>query len=85
MDKKCYGNIKMFPNTISFKVSIPQGEKDYSFTSYVYSSRNKCFDLIRKFLTLNIHSESGGPSGGSTVIVTSSDNSSNNGTEPNNN
>ena len=43
-----FNNMKMFPNTIFFKVQNPKGETiEYTFTSFVYSSRNKCFELIK--------------------------------------
>jgi hypothetical protein len=48
MEKRNFNNMKMFPNTIFLKVQNPKGETiEYTFTSFVYSSRNICFELIK--------------------------------------
>jgi hypothetical protein len=46
-EKKCYGGMKMFPNSIALQVRQPSGTTvDYFFTSMMYASRNKGFALI---------------------------------------
>jgi hypothetical protein len=41
--------MKMFPNTIVLKVQNEKGVvKEFTFTSYVYSSRDKCFEMIKR-------------------------------------
>ena len=47
MDKKCYGNMKIFPNSIQIKTL--EGS-EYFFTSFNYSSRNTVFKLIKQLI-----------------------------------
>jgi hypothetical protein len=69
----------MFPNTIFLKAQNEKGEiKDFTFTSYVYSSRDKCFDMIKRIAAVPLAQKRTESNYGSTVIVTSSDTESNN-------
>ncbi len=74
-DKRCYADMKIFPNSIYVKISTDKGVEDFFLTSF--SSRNDCFDMVIKYLPALLRSDSSpGQSGGSTVVVTSSENSS---------
>lgn len=49
IEKRCYNNLKMFPNTIVLMASNEKSEiKEHTFTSYLYKSRDRCFDMIKK-------------------------------------
>ena len=79
IEKRCYNNMKMFPNTIFLKVQNEKGEvKDYTFTSYLYKSRDLCFEMIKKLAAVSLAKKRTESNYGSTVIVTSSDTESNN-------
>ncbi len=79
IEKRCYNNMKMFPNTIFMKAQNEKGEiKEFTFTSYVYSSRDKCFDMIKRIAAVPLAQKRTESNYGSTVIVTSSDTESNN-------
>ena len=47
-DKRCYADMKIFPNSIYVKITTEKGEEDFFLTSF--SSRNACFDLVIKYL-----------------------------------
>jgi hypothetical protein len=80
IEKRCYNNMKIFPNTIFIKAKAEKGEiKEYTFTSYVYSSRDECFDKISRIAADSLALNRMDPNLiASTVIVTSSDSESNN-------
>ena len=74
-EKKCYADMKMFPNSIYIKIQTEKGEDDFFLTSF--SNRTICYDLVIKYLTnLTGADTSPGQSGGSTVVISSSDTSS---------
>ena len=70
IEKRCFNDMKMFPNSILIRVSSPE-TKEYFFTSMLKNSRKESYDLIKSMLT-NLTP----PTEGSTVLVTSSEDSS---------
>lgn len=76
MEKKCYANMKMFPNTIFIRTST-DGGKQFTFTSFLKNGRRHAYKLIKPFAVNMEVSPLGSPGPpGSTVVITSSDTSS---------
>ena len=70
IEKRCYNDMKIFPNSILIRVSSPE-PRNYFFTSMLKNGRKESYELIKSMLT-NLTP----PTEGSTVLVTSSDTSS---------
>ena len=70
MEKKCFGGMKMFPNSLEIKLTHGQ---TYFFTSFLKNGRKFAYNLIKPLspnLQPNVIERNG-----STIIVTSSDSS----------
>lgn len=70
IEKRCYNDIKMFPNSILIRVSNPE-PRNYFFTSMMKNGRKQSYELIKSMLT-NLTP----PTEGSTLLVESSETSS---------
>jgi hypothetical protein len=75
LEKRCFANIKMFPNTIFIK-TFPKGDsqtsKEYVFTSFLKNGRKFTYNLVKPFavnLQMPLITEG-------TILITSSDTSS---------